>query len=436
MSYTNKSISNNLPKGLFSLWVAFSLSLLVYLTPIVLSNFIGVFYFPIIALLLSVVVYSILSVRRKAKGGEVECMLPLYVMARVMLTYGVIMLFINLCVLRLSDLKVDLMEIDKSFHFYYYPVLLLSVISIFYSFFSSKNVCKFCIHCNGTSIENSVYNNLQRSVIVNTMRSLLIISIVVAIAGWIYFFILYNSANVSAFDRLIFSGVPVIIALMHEVTLSLRFLSLSYHQDQLYTMTPFLPNKSIQRFIVVDKDNLLLQLKEDGKYDTPIVVTTPYSENVDVPRYEEKIQEKYNIEFNSIKLLFSNEDHSFNSSINHFLCFVNGDTLVALPDDSSWISTSELERIDANKKLTPLMRSEVYRLFSTLLAYKEFDSNGNPRYKIKGYRPTVNIADLSKYDLDYNDKRWRMLFSIGRNKNSVMSKLRLFFYKYIEGTID
>ncbi|MCH5216588.1 MAG: hypothetical protein J1F10_06575, partial [Muribaculaceae bacterium] len=342
-------------------------------------------------------------------------------------------LYINLNVLR-PDSIIDMMELDKSVHFYYYPVLLLSLITIFYIPYSTKKIFTFRISRKSLPDGNRIYRSFQENVTTNVMRSLLIICFVVAMAGWIYFFILYNSANINTFDRVIFTGVPILVALIHSVTLSIIFLSYIYHKDLLHRVTPYIPNKSILRFIIVSDDNLLLQLKNDGTYDTPVVITIPFSENIDLSKLEEILNEKYNINPKSIKLLFSKDDKSFNSNINLYLCKVDKDAKVSIPNNLAWITTSQLENINSERKLSVLLNNELYRIFGTMLAYKEFDEDGNCRYKVKGYHPTVTIADISRYDIDYNDNKWMTLFSINHSK-SLISKLRLIRYKYFKTSI-
>lgn len=432
----NTENSNNkiISRGLYSLWFSFSLSVAIYLTPIILSNYVGVFYFPIIALVLSGLTYLFLKSRRQSTHGEVDCMLPLYVMARVMLTYGIIMLIVNLCVLRLSDLKVDLMEIDKSFHFYYYPVLILSILSAAYGYFAIRNVCVYCLNCNGFSAENSIYSNLQRSEISNTMRQLMIISCIMGVSGWIYFFVLYNSANVSKFDRLVFSGVPVIVILLHEISISIRYLSILYYSSDIYSRTPFKKGKSILRYIVIHDDSVLLKEK-DNSYDTPYTIVIDYAPNMTLERGKELFVEKFKFVPQLTKLIFTNIDKYNSSCINHFLCFFNIN-ITKIDEQSRWISTQEFEQLNKEGKLSPLLKSEAYRVFTTLMSYKQYDLSGKCRYRIKGYRPSVSISDIQKYDLDYNDKRWLMILALNSKNNSILSRVRLFFYKYIEGIID
>lgn len=428
--------TDNIPKGLFSLWLGFTLSITIFIIPIFLSIYLGVFYFPIIALALSGITYAFLRYRREKNKDKVDCLLPLYIMARVMLAYGIIMLIVNVFVLRLSELKIDLMEVDKSFHFYYFPVLILSVLLAISCYISNKTVCIYCVNCNGYSTGNNMFNKLQKTEITNAMRQLILIGIVLAVAGWGYFFFLYNSANISNFDRLIFSGVPIIIVLIHEIAISIRYLSLAIYSEDLYTDTPYKKNNTLIRYIVVSGNKMLLYKNAKGEYDTPFSLNRDFITSITAHEAEQLFKRKYQIGGIEMKTIYTNVDNFYKSSIIHEFAFVDDEESAPKIKDGEWCDIQKIEKISKDEPASPLLKSEMYRIFMTLLAYKQFDISGNRRYKIKGYTPSVQVSDVKNCNVDYNDKRWLLLLSINRQNNSLLFRCRKFFYKYVEGVID
>ena len=76
------------------------------------------------------------------------------------------------------------------------------------------------------------------------------------------------------------------------------------------------------------------------------------------------------------------------------------------------------------RKLAPLLRAELVRIYTTVMTWTTYDSNGKRLYKIKSYRPTFHLKQLPDWDVDFDDHRW--LFITANNDYIRFFKLRRF----------
>ena len=131
-----------------------------------------------------------------------------------------------------------------------------------------------------------------------------------------------------------------------------------------------------------------------------------------------------------LKFAYVNENTVTLSNTLHYLCFFDKE------EQLRGIKTSgELYRIDQvlrmvnGGEVSPVLESELRRIYTVALTWKTYSSTGTRLYAVRNYRPTFRLRDISKWNVDYNDKNWLSVAAV--NQDKPFWRLRRFWRKYI-----
>ena len=102
---------------------------------------------------------------------------------------------------------------------------------------------------------------------------------------------------------------------------------------------------------------------------------------------------------------------------------------LSLPGE--WYTQNELRDMVDNRRLAPLLMSEIDRLYTVIMAFKTYDSNGRRLYDIKHYKPSFRLRDIANLIVDYNDPQW--LYVAKDNEDKPFYNFKRFWRRYVRG---
>ena len=402
---------------------------------IIISSFIAPYFLPLISGALALLLFS--NSKKARLASDHRCQLLQFIMARALIAYTVIMILINIGYLSLGSHYIGAVLTKHYLQIPLFPVLLLGPILlinliILYAKKVNFSVCKMCLLENGLPTERSFagkYYNIEMKHIINGM---IIVTSFLMIVTWIYFIFVYNTANISLYDKIIFIGFPVVLWLMKELYLGIRFWAFSIYWGRINSDETFVKDYSLMRYLIICNDELFLVQNEDLKYDTPIHNYIPYLTEVSLMQADENIQNHFHVHPQKIKLINSFNDRLAPCNIYHYFCFIENKDSISI--SGKWIGAKELRALYNENKLSHLLKIEIFRIYTIILTKKTYTEDGKRIYNIKGYKPVLDLAELRDLDVDFTDKKW-MRLSV-QNEDNKASKIKIFWCKYIEGTLD
>lgn len=119
----------------------------------------------------------------------------------------------------------------------------------------------------------------------------------------------------------------------------------------------------------------------------------------------------------SFRFMYYNDDSSGICNFYHYICCANSKEVVEksqLP--GRWYSMSQLQRLLYNHELSPMLASEIHRLYMVTMAWKTYDADGRRLYKIKNYRPMFRLNGICDWDVDFNNPLWLEVSSFNQDK--------------------
>lgn len=252
---------------------------------------------------------------------------------------------------------------------------------------------------------------LNREAIFHT-KLLCCTSALIFVIGTIYYFRFYINVNLSHKDILVYAIVPAVIYLLTLLYLSLRYYSFyAYYCHNDYLEMIDRGGRTSVRYMILHDDRIFLVPRsyENGvKVDTPTLFVLPYRprfslyDAINLLRQHAELREGCTIE-----PAFETVDKATEHNAYHFFVFLNDDKAVKRKfPEGSWYTLGALQQMMAENKISVDLRAELHRIYTVAMAYKTYDADGRRLYKIKNYRPTFRLKDLSKWDVDYNDDNW------------------------------
>lgn len=424
----------NFSKGAFNLWKDFTIAIIMLMVPILLSNFLPIIYYPIISFALAFIIFAYIRADRKSGENSIKCLLATFIIGRTLFFYGLSITIVNIYILGEGDIG-DVIATTKGFHAYYFPILLIAPILVITSTYVLRKKCIFCKLCiirNGFPSERNMFGKLQGQEMSKIIIQLFYIAVSLTIAGWGYFIFLYNSASISKFDILIFSGVPIIVCIIQNIALAIRCITISLYKKAIFNDSVFKQDKSYIRFLVINGDSIYLRQSDNNEWDTPIATYLPFQEKFAAYTIQELLLNEFNISFDELRFTYKNIDIYNHCGTWHFLCFINNAN--SLDKSGKWISTIELENLYNEHKLSWPLKNEISRIIETITSVKRFNEDGSYKYEIPGYIPNFHIEDIRSIKVSINDPKWPMLSL--KSKYGTFSLIRRSWYKFIEGIID
>ena len=185
---------------------------------------------------------------------------------------------------------------------------------------------------------------------------------------------------------------------------------------------------TLVRFLVLSGDRILLSEQSDGLIDTPVKKTMTRREEISLDEARHEFADMSGTKDFDLKFLYSESGYVNGTNVIHFAAF--------LPDAAEshdlrvrgqWNTIDQLDRQLKAHKLTPLLMSELHRIYNITMAWKTYDRDGRRLYPIKNYHPTFRLRDFKKWDVDYTDLHWLDIAS--NNEDRPLFRLRRFWRK-------
>ncbi|MEG1539717.1 MAG: hypothetical protein RR383_07205 [Muribaculaceae bacterium] len=426
--------------GIYDIWISFTLGLGALILFVIVSTFFSPNFYPSISLIIAIILFLIISQNKEVTGTS--CNLILFIVARTLIQYTIITFFINIIyVINGVDFINGINS--KWIQITHFPVLFFSPILFINSLIISikKNKCTYCTFCllrNGAPSERGFAGRLHSREMLKIVNQMLLIGFTLSIAAWFYYLVIYNTANISSFDRFVFTGVPIVLWLIHEVSIGIRCSVLSkYCAKRQDVNSAFRMGNTLLRYLVISENELLLKAidGDNNKIDTPVLAYIPYQEDISISQANTYFKELTNIEDSGgeLRLLYRYNDKKNECDIRHYAYFLSKKEC-AKKLDGTWLQVRDIEEAYAEKRLSTSFKAETYKLYTALLAKKSYSLNGKRLFSVKDYKPVFDFRDMKRLNIDYGDSKWMLLSVL--NEDTKFYKLKKLWFKYIEGLLD
>ncbi|MDE6073201.1 MAG: hypothetical protein K2F80_01210, partial [Muribaculaceae bacterium] len=195
------------------------------------------------------------------------------------------------------------------------------------------------------------------------------------------------------------------------------------------------------RFLVICDDKIWLNIpdlsaldihSDNLTIDTPARSEIPFRSKVNTFEVAEYFYRITGLRQARIRELYVSSDSRSASNIFHFAAYINSfDVVNNSSMTGEWFSLADIQRLHTENSLSPLLSAEMYRIHRVVMAWKTYTRDGKRLYAIRHYQPTFRLADMEKWDVDYNDPHW--LYVSFNNEDMPFFKLRRLWRKYVTG---
>lgn len=415
--------------AIFNLWLNWVVAGGLLVMPNIISVYAAPWVVPPVVLLSSFLLtaYNRSSLRTRTA----VCPQVLTISLRSLMMSGLIMVVIMLIYSKgIIDLFFESEALNKEQPFItaliLSPVLLANV--VWAQIRGTKyEACRRCRMVLGTLTERGSLGKLYSDESRYQRIFLLCISAVLTLISWGYYLYYYINVNVNIPDRFFFGWVPTILYLVSVGYLAVRYFTIWAHFYQAMEKTAGQSGASTSiRFIVMCGESFFIGREDElgehsdlNKYDTPALLAFNYRSEVPLDEAREIFSKFAQIapESFDIRFMYYSADSTGSHNIFHFICCLKDPQAV----DSSllkgeWLTIPQLERLLHNRDITPMLASEIHRLYTVTMAWKTYDADGRRLYKVKNYRPVFRISGICDWDVDFNSPLWLRVAEFNEDK--------------------
>lgn len=423
-----------------NLWLNLTTGLMAFALIIILSGFFSPVTFPVISFFTAFVLFAYIRVKGKKQSGV--CCYVTYLIARAILLYSFLGAILNLFyMIGGQEYMYTLVKDAKSVQVPFFPILLMAPVLFIVCIVAAakKNKSTFCSYClirYGAPSERTFIGQYHNPEVSRMLKQLLLMSGVLTVVGWAYYIFLYNTADVSTFDKLIFIWLPVVIVIFLIISLAVRctVFYVYYSKRNRTEHSLHKCNSTLLRYIVVSDNSMFLAETPHG-IDTPFLEYVKYTEYVPDSDARSCIVNKTGIKNGSLIFLYKHIDRDKKTGIYHYIYFIDeGAEKIAEENEGRWCEAFNVEKEYGDAVISRALSAEIYRVYTMVMAKKCFTPEGKSIYNIKGYTPTFRLQDIRKINIDFNDPKWMMVSVF--NERSKFYRLRKLWYKYVEGLIE
>ena len=424
---SEQRISNE--SAIFSLWLNWAVAVGTLAIPEFVGLFIPKIWLPMVTLglMLLLIIYRHSGMRYEA----MSCNLIQSICLKTLGYSVVIMLIIAVAYVR-GFVSIFYSDDVINLHIPYLTILILGPVASVLCGIAilrgdTAEVCRMCIIRHGNASERGFLGQIFRQESQFQVRLLLILSVAVSVLSWSYYSLFYVNVNINGTDAFIYNWVPVIFYSLSIVYLGLRYFSLwGYYYNHLEMNPRGSEPGSTVRYIILTGDNVFLtrsdgyyDVPDNNRFDTPAVLRLPYAKEISRERAKEVFGDISNISEDnySMRFMYKSTDVSGLNNIYHFICCLeNREVISSSRYEGKWYSLSQLQRLLYNRDLTPMLATEIHRLYTITMAWKTYDSDGRRLYKIKNYRPNFRLNGICDWDVDFNNSRWLEVARLNEDK--------------------
>ena len=422
------NISTATIRGLWNNWaIAFG--------AIALVTFFSLFISKVILPAIIFVLAYVMMAKLKSDSGNSKmgaCNLIVWATAIILFWSGLIMVIINIIHAEWFFGGRFVVEPFNPQHPYVASLIIFpTALAVSIYFLARGHSLKVCQNCHarfGYYHQSSSVATLYFREARYQLRLMLMLSLLLSIVDWGYYYFFYINVNFNSPDKFYFIIMPIAVYLISLVYMSLRYMSMSDDLVARYSSKNMKPMMTLVRFLVLSGDRILLSEQSDGLIDTPVKKTMTRREEISLDEARHEFADMSGTKDFDLKFLYSESGYVNGTNVIHFAAF--------LPDAAEshdlrvrgqWNTIDQLDRQLKAHKLTPLLMSELHRIYNITMAWKTYDRDGRRLYPIKNYHPTFRLRDFKKWDVDYTDLHWLDIAS--NNEDRPLFRLRRFWRK-------
>lgn len=430
---------HNLDMGIITLWLHWVIGTGSLVLPILLGYFIPLKWLPIVLLLETIGLYYYI---RSSAVSAPRCYLILNTCARALILSAVIMLIINIAfasgaIHSLYDADTLNREIP------FIPTLIISPTTFFFATIatirkSRQAFCQNCIIRYGSAAERGFIGAIYKQEGNRQSELLTWLTGIISLFDWGYYLMYYINVNFNRPDTFFFVVIPVGFYLLSLIYTALRYSGLlSYYSREAIGAARQRGAITELRFLVVHDNSIFLSPDDpeqtSSRLDTPYTLTIHYCKDIPDDTVKDYFCNVAQAQDGTIRYIYTSESGNLDGTIRHYIATIaNKDDIdYSLHPNGQWYTFYQLKQMINARKLAPLLRAEIVRIYTTVMTWKSYDENGHRLYKIKNYRPTFHLQQLPDWNVDFNDNRW--LFIAANNEDRRFFKLRRFFKRLLFG---
>lgn len=387
--------------------------------------------FFVLALSVFVVVLAKYSYRRKTPS----CYRIPAVATHILFLSALIMIVINLIGVKWEPQWVKSQPYNELIPYVstliVYPVTFFA--SLWYLFIGHRAIA--CVHCqirHGSHTERGLIAKLFEQESRLQLKVLLVLSAIISIVEWVYYFLFYINVNYNSPDIFFFFITPTVVTILSIGYFYTRYMGMWRHYCHNPAMVAVHGHSTAVRFIVIVNDHLLLDHYNPVIVDTPVKCFLPFTTEVSLQRAREIFTEITGVKAQHLAAAYESEDTATLANAFHFLCFFDSvSELKGSIIPAQLYSYTRVTKMIRQHVLAPELRSELERIYTVSMAWRTYHPDGRRIYPVKHYRPSFRFRDIRNYKVDYNDRRW--LAVTATNEDKPFFRIRRFWNKYLNG---
>lgn len=292
-----------------------------------------------------------------------------------------------------------------------------------------------CVHCqikNGNYNERGIISKLflQESAI--QLRTLLVMSALIATTDWIYYYVRYVNVNYNSADVFFFVGIPTVFTVLTIIYFYSRYNSMWRHYCVNPAMESIHGTSTSLRYIMIVGDHILLDPYNGMIVDTPAKCFIPFVTQVDQHKAEDTFRQLSGIKAPRISLAYESEETATLANTFHYLCFFDSlQDLKGCKLPGQLYSLTRVTKMARKQILSPELRTELERIYTVAMTWKTYTPEGRRIYPVKKYRPSFRLRDIKDYNVDFNDRKW-LVINVN-NEDKRFFRLRRFWNRHVNG---
>lgn len=379
---------------------------------------------PLISLIGSGVLYTMIYTDRASSSSS--CMLIVYSTFICLMIYSFVIIAINVAhFIHIVELPQEFLILGKSF----LPSLTLMPISflVYLGLYFRRNTLPVCSECK--MLKGDMYSRGKLGFILNQesnfqIRNMLIVFSFLSVIVWVYYLLFYIKINVNARDNYVFIWLAILIIVIDEIYFIFRYYNLymDLHENNEILSTEDIENlekRTYLRYYVICGNNIYVE-NDAAALDDPrrTVCDTPFFYKVspdalgDMFEVRKLIEEKTGVSGGELRFFYEQTSNDIRASysVARYFYFLDGDVsdYQKMNTPGEWMDYDKIKQVYSTNpmQLATLSVTDTTRLATIILTEKTFDENGNRKNKLKKYRPTFNLIDVRKSELNFQDNKW------------------------------
>lgn len=420
--------------GIFALWRGWVISSGSLALVIMLGLWIPKLWLPFVAIGLQMAIHGV--IRSKHEYNEPNCYIIPHVATLVLFWSAMVMFIINYMV---SKGYIHYFSSNINPQNPYITVLVVAPVEMAVAIWGlTRKSIPFCRECRrqyGEPAERGYIGLLYAQESKYQLRVMLVLSAMLSVVSWTYYFVFYINININTPDRFFFIWVPVIYTLGTFVYMWMRYTAVyaSYSQN--------ISNENSVtkvRFLIFSGDTMLLgsATRDDGelnpaKFDTPVTVTLPHREYIPEHEAIALFGQTTDIPVSKVRFMYAVKPSGSSSNLFNFIVTLEDRLTIENTSlgNCGWYTIREIKRMMENHSLDSRLSAAIVRLVDVVTAWKTYDLSGRRLYKIKNYRPSFNLGDIETFDVDYSNPIWLDIKDCNQDKR--FWRIRRFWKQFL-----